>query len=518
MSSDPIRDLLKSARQAMASGNLRQAGMSAREAVARAPEHARANLVLGIILREMGDFPTAVEHLQKAAAAAPEDVEIQFNLANTLHSNPRRLEEAKPIYEKCVELAPDSVPAHAALAKLYEELSELDEARRVATRALELSPDHPASLLVVALVDMRQDKLEEARAGFERLILAEGGALVSKLPPVTRSTAFNRYAATLDRLGEYNEAASFFDRAQRVRWSCPDARNVRPNQPLRVLEDSKRAVTPELLRAWSEERHDDGVTDPVFLVGFPRSGTTLTEQILAAHPGVVTLDESSPLAEVLPKIAARTSAGTYPMALPKIRSDFVSELRALYAQGAEKRLDAAGAGPQGDRVLIDKLPLTIMHLPAVVRIFPNARVIVALRDPRDACVSAFTQLMQPNNAMSHLRSVGSAAPFYAQVMGRWLEIRDTLPIPWIESRYEDLVTDTEASARRLVEFLGLAWDDEVMRYREKIEGKSISTPSYEAVSRPVSTASVGRWRNYASQFEGVGDVLAPFLDAFGYER
>ncbi len=518
MANDPIRELLKSARQALAAGSARQAGQIVRQALAKSPNHIRANMLMARILVEMGDIRSAVEHMDTAKAAAPQDPEVLFNRANILHRDPRRAAEAKDEYKACLELAPDSVSTHSALAKVHEELNELPEARAAAERALALDANNPASLLIIALVDLREDKPEAARVGFERLLLDDGGSLASKLPAVTRATALNRYATTLDRLGAYDAAATWFDRAQRVRWSCPDAGNVRPNQPLRVIDDARKAITPALLKQWQASTHDDGLDDPVFLVGFPRSGTTLTEQILASHPGVVTLDENSPMAEVLPKLAARTSAGTYPMALPKIRDEFVSELRGLYASGMDKRLESDVGAPRGDRLLIDKLPLTIIHLPAIVRLFPKARVIVALRDPRDACVSALSQLMKPNNAMAHLRSVESAAKFYEQVMGFWLELRPDLPLPWIESRYEDLVADTEAGARRLVEFLGLEWDDEVMRYREKLEGKAISTPSYEAVAQPVHTRSVGRWKHYEPLLEPVNDALAPFLDAFGYER
>jgi len=496
---DPIRELLKKARQSIATGNLREAAQPVRQALEKSPDHARANLVMGLILREMGDVPQALKHLENAAAADPGDAEIQFTLANTLHMAPQRRGEAKPVYQVCLELAPDSVPALAALAKLHEELGEFDEARAAANRALEHAPDHPSSRLVIALVDWREGKLEDARASFESLIVAGDGALASRLPPATRATALNRYATTLDGLGAHEDAATFFDRAQRVRWSCPDAASARPNQPLKVLEDTRRTVTPEMLQSWHGAAFDDGLADPCFVVGFPRSGASPIERVLAAHPGVATLDENSPLAEVLPRIAARASAGTYPTALPKIRDEFILELRALYAKSADARLERSRGESRGGRLLVDKSPMTVIHLPVIARLFPRARVIMAVRDPRDACLSSFMQLAAPSNSTAHFRSVESAARFYTEVMGRWLETRETFPLPWIESRYEDLVRDPAAGARGLVEFLGLSWDD-------------------GAADSGVHAGSVGRWRHYAPQFGPVSDALAPFLDAFGYER
>lgn len=507
-------ELVKLARQAVRGGRVREGEQLARQAIAAAPAHAQALLTLGLIERETGRMDEALAHLAQAAKAAPTDAEVLFTLANTQHHQPRLHAEARAGYLRVLELAPESVAAHAALAKLYEEANELVAARASADRALALNPDEPAALLIVALIDRREGNLEPARASLERLVNGGEAAPAMRLAPITRSTVWMRYGDVLDRLGDPGGAFEAFTRAQQERWSCADAQKVNPQQPLTLIECSRAVMTPQRLGEWAAFEPGDALADPAFIVGFPRSGTTLTEQILAAHGGIVTLDENTPIGDLLGPVAALSPAGPYPNGLRHLTDDKVRELRAAYRAGAERRLGQ----PLGGRLLVDKLPLTILHLAAVCRLFPRARIVVALRDPRDICVSCLMQVMTPNNAMWHLRTIPTAARFYAQVMGFWAEVRPRMQTPWLEWKYEDLVADPVGRARVLLEFLGVPWDPGVLEFHERSMGKAISTPSYEAVARPINDSAVGRWERYADRFEGTLGVLGPLLDEFGYRR
>jgi hypothetical protein len=154
---------------------------------------------------------------------------------------------------------------------------------------------------------------------------------------------------------------------------------------------------------------------------------------------------------------------------------------------------------------------------AIPWIFPGSRVIAAIRDPRDACLSCFMQRFALNEAMIHFLTLESTATFYAQVMGLWLESRSKLSVPWIEYRYEDLVADFEGTAGRVLDFMGLSWDDEVTRYAKTARKREIRTPSHEAVTREINDRAVSRWRNYADQLAPILPVLEPFVREFGYE-
>jgi Sulfotransferase family len=173
-------------------------------------------------------------------------------------------------------------------------------------------------------------------------------------------------------------------------------------------------------------------------------------------------------------------------------------------------------GDLGGRTPVDKMPLNTIDVGLIHRLFPRARILLALRHPCDVVLSGFMQAMKPNAAMVLFDSLASTARFYAQVMGLWLQYREVLPLSVLTVRYEDLVADLPGETRRILEFLDLPWDDAVLGYAEHARTRAIATPSYHQVVQPIYWRSVGRWRNYADAFENVLPVLQPFVDAFGY--
>jgi hypothetical protein len=251
---------------------------------------------------------------------------------------------------------------------------------------------------------------------------------------------------------------------------------------------------------------------PVFFVGFPRSGTTLVERALAAHPEIVTTEERSPLTPAIRHLIGTGGSAASLDGPPDIGAEpRVSEARALFWQHAE-----TVAGPLGGRLLVDKLPLNLVDLGYANLLFPEARVLVALRDPRDVCLSCFMQRFRLDDSMINFCSLEQTAETYAAVMGLWLAYRDSLSLAWREFRYEDLVEDFEAVVRGLLAFVGLDWHEAVAGYREQAARRPVATPSYRQVTREIYRESIGRWRAYGDVLAPVQPVLAPFVEAFGY--
>jgi hypothetical protein len=232
------------------------------------------------------------------------------------------------------------------------------------------------------------------------------------------------------------------------------------------------------------------------------------ERVLQAHPGVVTSEEESPLTPVRQRLSL---TGSYPEALAGLTADDLDRATRLFWSAAEK-----AAGPLGGRLLVDKLPLNIVDLGLANLLFPQARVLVALRDPRDVCLSCFMQYFLLNDAMVNFLDLRQTARTYNAVMGLWLHYRAILTLPYREYRYEDLIEDFDGVVRQVLDFLGVGWHDDVARYREKSLGQAINTPSYRNVTGAVYSRSVGRWRAYRQQLAPVLDQLKPFAAAFGY--
>jgi len=246
----------------------------------------------------------------------------------------------------------------------------------------------------------------------------------------------------------------------------------------------------------------------VFFVGFPRSGTTLMERALKAHPRIVTTDERSPLAPILAELGE--SPG-YPQDLERLDGGEIAALQDRFWARAEDVL-----GPLDGKVLVDKMPLNLVNLGLANGLFPDARVLVALRDPRDACLSCFMQRFQFSDAMANFLDLESTATAYAAVMALWLHYREALSAPWREYRYEDLVADFRGTVEGVLGFIGLAWHDDVLGYGERAKDQVITTPSYRQVTRAIDPRAAGRWRRYRDELSPVLPRLRPLVRALGY--
>ena len=368
---------------------------------------------------------------------------------------------------------------------------------------------------MLARIERREGQAEAARDRL-RSLDAAGVAL--------GAAAFTELGQAHDHLGEFDDAFDAFTRAnQHMSDKVGDAATVWRANYLRHIGRYRQWYDPSRAAGWEAPAHATSRATPVFFVGFPRSGTTLLEQILDSHPNLATSGEEpllTRLQQTLPKILGRDEA--FPEVLDDLGPDEVAALAEWYKGEAERRLDIDLVS----RRLVDKLPLNIVHLGLARRLFPSAPVIVALRDPRDVVLSCFMQNFRVNQAMAHFLSIEGTARLYAAVMELWLHYRSDAGLNAIEYRYEDLIADTEGSARRVFEFLGEPWNENVLQYQNRASERfvstpsyaDVSTPSYADVSTPIYNRSIGRWRNYARQLAPALPIVAPFVREFGYSE
>jgi hypothetical protein len=250
------------------------------------------------------------------------------------------------------------------------------------------------------------------------------------------------------------------------------------------------------------------------LTSHPRSGTTLIEQVLDSHGEVISADEFDVMTQWVYLPIVRKFPYSFPILsiLDKVPAAVRGQARATYWQQTEAIFDK----PIGIRLLLDKNPAMTLLLPVVNWAFPEMKTLIALRDPRDVILSCFMQKLQPNSISANWLSLPAAADYYAETMRIWLAVRGLNDGAWLEFRYEDVVSDLEGQARRILEFLGLPWDDRVLRFYEHAKEKVVRSPTYKDVTQPVYARSVGRWQHYAKYLEPVTEKLQPFLVEFGY--
>jgi hypothetical protein len=245
-----------------------------------------------------------------------------------------------------------------------------------------------------------------------------------------------------------------------------------------------------------------------FIAGFPRSGTTLLENILAAHPKVSTLAEKSTLADAAPHYLSNESG------LKRFETLSPADTRDA-RRNYWRRVRQFGADPDG-KVFVDENPLNTLWLALIAKLFPGAKVIFAVRDPRDVVFSCFRRSLQMSLPTYEFLTLERAAQFYAGTM-RLAEIyRNTLGLEWTDIRHESLVANFEAETARICGFLGLAYDSAMRDFGERARTRAIPTASAPQIVRGLNSDGVGQWRHYSSELQPVLPILAPWVESFGY--
>jgi hypothetical protein len=260
-------------------------------------------------------------------------------------------------------------------------------------------------------------------------------------------------------------------------------------------------------RPTDEARSGSGPKSHVFLLGFARSGTTLLEQVFASHPDVVALEEQDLLAE-----AANTLL-TGDAGLRKLATLTAKEI-GDYRDGYWRRLKALGLDVEG-KVFIDKLPMNTLKLPLIAQLFPDAKIIFALRDPRDVLLSCYRRHFDINAANFEFLTLDDAAIFYTAVMALGAACREKLPLAQHVHRYEDMIEDFDKSTAAACEFVGIAWSP-AMRDFHAQERRPVVSPSAAQIRSPLNADSLGAWRRYRDHLRPILPQLRPWVERFGY--
>ncbi|MEX0611884.1 MAG: sulfotransferase [Pirellulales bacterium] len=257
------------------------------------------------------------------------------------------------------------------------------------------------------------------------------------------------------------------------------------------------------------------------LTSHPRSGTTLVEQLLDSHDQLISADEFDVFTQWIHQPIVRKFRFDTPLLtiLDNVPPPVRQQARATYWQQTEAIFNE----PIGQRMLLDKNPGMMIMMPIINWAFPEMKLLIALRDPRDVVLSCFMQKVPLTPISSNWLALADTADYYAHVMKTWLAVRGLIARPssvwggaWLEFRYEDVVADLEIEAKKILEFLGLPWDERVLKFYEHARQKMVRSPTYKDVTQPVYHKSIGRWHHYSRHFEPILEKLEPFVKEFGY--
>jgi tetratricopeptide (TPR) repeat protein len=502
-------------------GQLDEAAASYRRALELTPGHAEAHYNLGLALKELGKLDEAIACYHRALQWKPDYAEAHHNLGNALKEQ-GKLDEAIACHRRALQWKPDYVAAHNNLGAALNLQDKLDEAVACYRRALELKADYAEAHYNLGSVSEQQGDLAAAEDSFRaalrhnsrfafahyKLAMLLGGKLPEEdlaaqrrlleetgLADGQRSLLHFGLAKVLDARGEYARAARHADQGnalQQAEWR----RHGQQYDPAGHASFVTRMIevsTPEFFQRVGGFGSQSEL--PVFIVGLPRSGTTLIEQVLAGHSQVFGAGETS--------LASETMAALGGQGVEAIEG--LGRLdRRTAARLASRHLDRLRAFDGTALRIVDKMPENYLYLGLLASLFPRAKYVHCRRDLRDVAVSCWMTRFEKVRWANDQQQIASRFQEYQRLMAYW---REVLPVPLLEVDYEETVADLEGVARKLVAWCGMAWEPGCLEFQRA--KRPVRTASAVEVRQPVFRTSVGRWRHYQQALEGLFARIAP---------
>jgi tetratricopeptide (TPR) repeat protein len=445
-----------------------------------------------------GDFELADRIWERIRSGEPNNAELLAQLAWE-YQNIRLHSKALALHAQAARLDPRNLDRQLSLAEILARTAGVEEARTAVSQCLKLNPRDEQARLLSAHLDRRENKLADAERQLRDLLTS-----VLKDPQV-RYSCHSELAQILDGTGRFEEAMTWLEEGKKFARQVfnVEAERRKVDERHENMVRETRLLPKNILEIWGKTFPPPAraVAPPlVFLTGSARSGTTLLERVLDAHPAVAAGDESRAFQSVETHVN---------MAGPAISAKELNISRQRYLKNFWMALGRSGEG----KVLVDKNPSRTFWLPAFLRVFPELRVLIALRDPRDIMISLYFQDHPNTNCLSFER----LARHYQNIMDLWLTVRDWEGLAWRETRYEDIVADLSKEGGRVTQFLGLEWHERQARFHESNRQKPVMSTNYKDVTKPIYTKSVGRWRVYEKHLVPILPMLEPYCKKFGYE-
>ena len=518
----PVQIALAQIAELRSAGEFVTAEKVCRAALSNEPDNAGLMNALGVLAMEQGHFPDAVVLFRRAVALAPDKVMTWLDLARSL-AEKRQFEDAIDAANKAAKLAPDSVMPYLLLGKLHTRTAQYQSAIDALSAAIAIQPNNAMCLSGLAYAQRTIGLRDEAIRSYRDLIQmypdfvdAYWGLANLKNVPFTAdeisameqqlageglpAESQIRFCFSLGKAcednGEYERAFDYFRRGNSMRrmhehYDTLDIQSLY-DRTIATFDKSllDAAATP-----------DAAAPVPIFIVGLPRSGSTLLEQILASHSLVDGTHELPDIERLTTRINRLVEGASYPEAVQSLSSEELRDLGQHY-------LDSTQRFRSDKPFFVDKMPNNFRSIGLIRLILPQAKVIDARRHPLDSCFGSYKQLFVKGQPFSYdLFELGEYYLEYRRLMAHWQE---TLPDHVLDVRYEEVVSDVEGQVRRLLQHCGLEWEDACLNFHQT--ERAVNTASSEQVRQPIYATSVNNWRNYEEQLGELIEILQPVLD------
>ena len=517
------------------SNNLKKATELWAKAIKINPKIPDAHNNLASIYMRLGEYDKASKHIKEAIRINPK-FSLAYNNLGMLKTNTGFLEEGKSNFLKAIELDPKNIMAFYNLANLYQKLNDIENSENFYIKAIGINPmffeaynnlmnmyerigentklkdiinksekyfiDNSSIKLFKGKLLLKLKEYKDAINNLESIQFD----LINKTKEISRCTTL---AKCYDQIGDYKKAYKFFNLANENNFII-NKDKIDKEKAINIIKERINFFENPIIKEWPIPNSNKIKKNPIFLIGFPRSGTTLLDTVLRSHPSIDVIEEKPTIDIFIKKLKEKTFSNLNNLKF--LEDNLLDEMRNVYYESLSKYVKK-----DDKKICIDKMPLNIIHVGEIVRIFPKAKFILAIRHPCDTVLSCFMQSFVLNDSMANFLNLEDSSNMYNLTMTLWEKYLNVLKINYHTIKYEDVVSNFEVSIKKLLEFLELPWSENVTKFYETAEKRGIiSTPSYDQVNKPLYSKSINRWKNYESQFSNILPILKPWIERYGY--
>ena len=500
------------------------------------PNIFEANHNLAILSLQIGDIDNSILYFEKSKKLNPNFSQVYFNLA-LAYDKKGEVDQAIINFKKVAELDSKNSLALYNIGHLYVKKMEIDNAENYLQKSLELNPNFILAYHELFGLFDRSNQLEKYKDLLYKIKKSINDKSIVNFYLALYEYRKKNYQVTIEILKNLDLEEKYFhqiitkhgilaksydkikkfDEAYYQYKTNNDLANkyygkgIEEKNFLKYVNSRVDFFKDFNLNNWSILKERSKFSDPIFLIGFPRSGTTLLDTILRTNKSVEVIEEKPILKKFLINIEKKTNNDL--SQLGNLDQEYIKKMQNFYFD--ERKKYQQNKNP---KIVIDKMPLNIIHIGEILRFFPNAKFIFALRNPYDCVLSCFMQQFQLNPAMKNFLSINSSAKLYDLVMQLWTIYRKIFSINCHFVKYEDTVLNFEKTTKDIYEFLDIVWSEETKNfYKIGKDRLDISTPSYDQVTSPLYSKSVNRWKNYEKEFVGVKKLLDRWTNEFDYK-
>ena len=494
------------------------------------------NFNLASLNLQSGNLDAAIFFFEKAKKIKPKSTQVYFNLG-LAYDRKKEKRLAIQNFKKVIELEPNNAMAHCNLGTVYKDILNTSRAEEYLNKSLDLKPN--LMLAFNNLFDLydRSNQLEKFNSllskakkelddkdlvGFfsgvhqykkknylEAIDILESLNL-EKNYVIHNINKVGMLAKSYDHVEKFDNAFNYFKKNNEL-VNIYYGKNIDENIYSKYVDIRINFFENFELHDWKPYSVTDKLEDPIFLIGFPRSGTTLLDTIFRTNENVEVIEEKPIIKNFLIKLERKTKNKLNN--IKNLSNDEIREMRHFYFTERDQYIKNKNA-----KIIIDKLPLNVVNVGEILRFFPNAKFVFALRHPYDSVLSCFMQQFELNPAMKNFLSIKRSAYLYDLVMKLWKIYQKIFSINFHYIKYEDVVTDFEKSTKEIFKFLNLDWSNKAKDFYKTAKDRiDISTPSYNQVTSPLYLKSINRWKNYEENFKDVKKNLEKWIHEFEYK-